>query len=144
MKRIFYLLPALFFIISACEKDKNKDSLFVTCPEASLLEGQWDLNAYWNSPGVGDLSWTPATGKTSIHFTANGLFSGTEKREDHYYTTIITNDQVIDTIVKLYKQGSTDTSAYFMKLNRDTLCLYFIGCNEGCAEKYARPGNPQQ
>jgi hypothetical protein len=139
IKRVLYLVPVLFIFLSACDKNQNNDNLHVTCPAGPLLNGPWDLNAFWNSPGAGELTWFPATQSVSISFNGNNVFSSTRDKQDHYYTTLSTYNQVTDTIIKLYKQGSTDTAAYILKINRDTLYLYNMGCIEGCAEKYARP-----
>jgi hypothetical protein len=138
MKQLFYILPVLFIALSACKKNE-KDNLHVVCPAGPSLGGPWELNAYWNSPGAGDLTWFPATEKVTIRFDGSNLFSSTKTNQDRFYADIKTYNQVTDTIIKLYKQGGTDTAAYILKFNRDTLYLYNLGCIEGCAEKYARP-----
>src|SRR3954463_8161137 len=139
MKHIFYLLPVLFLSIIACDNKKNTDDLHTVCPASAILQGPWKLNAYWNSPGSGDLTWYPATQQVSISFGGNNIFSSSRDKFDRYYTTEVKYDNVTDTILKLYKKGTTDTSSYVMKINRDTLVMFYIGCFEGCAEQYARP-----
>ena len=139
IKRVLYLVPALFILLSACDKNNNNDNLHVTCPAGPLLNGPWELNAYWNSPGSGELTWFPATEKVSISFSDNNVFSSTRDSLNRYYTKIVTYNEVTDTIFRLYKLGAADTSTYRLKLRRDTLYMYNAGCIEGCAEKYARP-----
>ena len=139
MKRILYLLPVLFLLLSACKKEQNNAEI-VICVWPGTWKGPWELNAYWNSPGAGQVSWSPATEKVTINFGADITFSSTKGDQDHYI--ISTNTK--ETILKLYKQGNTDTSSFILKLEMDTLYLYNQACIEGCAEKYVRPTNAIQ
>jgi hypothetical protein len=137
MKRLLYVLPVIFMLISACDK-KETESLKVTCPAPSQLEGKWELLATWNSPGAGDIVWMPAQGKDSITFSNDLHFSSSKNDLDRYYITLLNDADTSYPVLKLYKNGNKDTSSYVVAFKADTLDLHFIGCYEGCAERYVR------
>jgi hypothetical protein len=135
MKRVLYLLPVLCLLMSACQKEQDKKPEIVVCLGTPLWTGPWQLYAYWYSPGAGPVSWTPATEKATIQFEPDFLFSSTKGNQDRYLVA----SRGTETLLKLYKQGNTDTSVFIINIDRDTLYLHNIGCIEGCAEKYIRP-----
>jgi hypothetical protein len=125
----------------ACDKEQ-KENLFVTCPEGPSWTGDWKLSAYWASPGAGPVSWSPATEEVSVNFTTDNIFSSTKDNKNRY----IIKSGLSETILTLYRQGSTDSSYFALKFYGDTLILNNLGCIEGCGEKYVRPatGHVQQ
>jgi hypothetical protein len=126
MKRILYIFPILCLILFACKKDDKHTP-------AGELEGMWRLYQYWYSPGAGPVVWAPATENKTVFFNTDLVFHSNVINGDHYLLTPGT-----DTLLKIYKQGTTDTAYYFVKVTPDTLVLHFLGCIEGCSEKYIR------
>lgn len=135
MKRILYLLPVLLMLMSACKKE-NKAPEITICPVAYTWDGEWQLYANRFSIGGPLLSWTPVTANVRINIQPDNLFSTTNGNQDRY----LIEPRGTETILKVYKEGNTDTVAYFVKIVRDTLYLSNMGCIEGCSEKYVRPG----
>lgn len=143
MKRILYI-PILCLILFACKKDEKH-----TPTSAEALQGMWRLYKYWNSPGTDSVVWTPATENKTIYFSPDLRFNSNVINGDHYLLTpgicepCITLDYYIpipgtDILLKIYKQGTTDTTTYLGRVTPDTLILSLQGCIEGCSEKYIR------
>ncbi|SEW25995.1 hypothetical protein SAMN05428988_3706 [Chitinophaga sp. YR573] len=128
MKCTLYI-PILCLILFACKKDEKH-----TPTSTEALQGMWRLYQYWNSPGAGPVVWTPATENKTIYFSPDLSFHSYTTNQDHYLFTPGTDTSLL----KIYKQGTTDTSSYFVKVTPDTLVLNFLGCIEGCSEKYIR------
>lgn len=136
MKLLYCLLPVLLLTVIACKKDNTKP-----LPAAfSSLEGKWQLHATYASIGGGGTDWKDVIEQIFVTFKSNGAYNHNLTDTRNRFILISDYMQTGESLLKLYKQGSsdTDTASYFMKLTQDTLILNYIGCIEGCGEKYVR------
>ncbi|SEW25989.1 hypothetical protein SAMN05428988_3705 [Chitinophaga sp. YR573] len=142
MKRVLYILPALFLIVFACKKDQEtKPNHRLPATDSSLM-GAWKLSSYAQSSG-GPVIWQPATADIRYAFYSANVFQsyGDSGKFDHYMiTTGISTTAALDTILKIYQHDKADTAYYYLKITTDTLYLNNIGCIEGCGSKFIRSG----
>lgn len=146
MKRVLYLLPLVLLVFSGCFKDKQEPEIiidpFTYVPgiripaTAGNLVSSWNIYETYASIGTGEINWMrDSTSKTSIQFYQDFRYVSNK----NYKNTYKIDAFAIDTILTVYKKGTTDSSRYLIRaLYTDSLILGTFDCIEGCGEKYIR------